>query len=223
MKVFVALFAVLGLALATPSNTRDHNLRNDLFELHVITPRDEIVAWLTDKIQNDKDMQAFIGHLMSDHFKTMDSKLLSNTENNFPLDNLSYLFENGLTKAYELANKIRVTIGLPPVEPPVVSKMRTVFLNVDTPKVEWELLHLVEELGKILEPAGPAYQGWYEEKKTDEHVIALYQFISSDKTREYAKWAAEITEVQEFAQMLREGNIPVDQIVEAIKNALGWN
>jgi len=204
----------------------DHNLGHDLHELYEITPTDEIIQWLIEKIQSDEDAKTLLRYLKSDHFKTIDAFLL---KDDWPLSHLSYLFTNGVTGIYELTNTIRQAIDLPQIEPPKVTKKMffddKLILKTNTlaPDIKWELWHLVEELYYILEPVFPQYKEWYESKKDDEHVIALFNVYKNDQTREFAEYAASGKEVQELAQLLREGNIPVDEIVQALKDALGWN
>jgi len=211
--LIVAVLGLLGLSLASPLD--DHNLADDIQEFVAILPWEAIKEWVMDKYLNDEDFKKLVEYLQGEHFQSVDAYLIKDP---WPVSYLSYLVDNGVTNAFEVANEVRNMLGLPPIEKP-----KQEVTALPPPDIEWDLLHLAEELSKIIETVGPELQEWYERKKDDVHLIALYNFFKDDKTRAFANYAMAGTEFNELLDLLRKGNIPVEEIIAVIKHILGWD
>jgi len=233
----LCLSVAYGFSVKSLKHTKDdeHTLSDDLFELANLLPKDEIVEWGVDKMYNDEDCQKFLEYLSSHHFAKVD-EWAQESEEVYEL--LNYLEDEGVD-AYQILNLVRKFVGLPEIQPrnlivhikphsekssrDNIVKMLKGLMALAPPEIEWELSHLLEELGEILKPHSNAILNKLLEKlNSDVHIQNLYDYITSEKTEAIYHHMEESKEFQELLELLRRGNLDVDRAIQLGCDFLGW-
>jgi len=207
----VALCLVL-LATLTGSKA-DKGLGDIINGLVEIMPMDDLQNWLIEKYTGDVDFQTLVKYLGSDHFRKIDDHIL---DHQWQYDFILWLESEGLT-VISTMNTVRELLGLPAYHPPTVVSIT----KFEKPDIEWELLHLIEEVGKILEPHAEEIKAYWESVKDEPKLAELLEKLKSDDCKEFAvDYVYEFQEFKEFIELLKDGNLPMDEILEGIYNSL---
>jgi len=178
-----------------------------------LLPVEDLQNWATEKYISDVDFQTLIKYLGSEHFRKIDDHVL---DHQWQYDYLMWLESEGL-EIIPTLNVIRSLLGLPEYHPPTVVSIT----SFEKPDIEWELMHLIEELNAIMEPHAEAIQEYVNSVKDEPKVKEVEARIKAEECREFAvDYVYPQTEVQELIELITEGNIPMQQILEAIANAL---
>jgi len=244
MKLAAVVLGVFCLSLAYGFSVKtlkkqkddEHTLKDDLFEIANLLPKDKIVEWGVDKMYNDPDAQKFLEYLSSEHFAQVDDCAQKSDE---VYEFLDYLEDEEL-EAYQLLNLIRRFIGLPEIQPrnrivqikhhskkslrDNIVAMIKLLTGPAPPEIEWDLLHLLEEIAQIVKPHANAILNKLLEKlNADKHIQRLYDRITSNKTEAIYHHMDKSDAFHEFLELLRQGNLDVDRAIQVTCDFCDWD
>jgi len=213
------LLVVSAFVLLAGVHAQEQTLYDVLKEGLKLVPVEELKKWGQDKVKNDKDAQKYIEYIKSDHHKAIDKWQFQDTA---IYDYFDYL-KKGSVPIYETLNKLRKRIGLPDIpkrpsadlelEEQVISPIMAILaVLVDPPNIDWELLHLYNEAGKIMEPHQEKIKEWIVEKMlNDKHIQGLYRYIASERYEDIIIHMMKSKEYRQYLDLLRKGKLPIDE------------
>jgi len=237
MKIVLAFLLCVGVATlgsAKPAAAEESDLWDAIKGLVAILPTEELKAWAKDTYANDEDAKELVKYFRGSHFANWDGY-------RWTLDSwLNFVGEldDGGVPTRDLLNAIRKFLGMTPIpenslkniqplnlkhNQAATKVIRKIIALLDKPDIEWELSHLVVEVGKILKPHQEKIEEYLIEKiQNDASVQKLIGYIASEKFEQYIKDMQAKQEVLEFVQLLKEGNIPVEKIAKTLCDIFAW-
>jgi uncharacterized protein YerC/beta-phosphoglucomutase-like phosphatase (HAD superfamily) len=204
MKLFVVLFAVLGLSFGAPSHQKyPRSLADDLQDFIDLLPLDDIKAIADEHLQTDGAFAAVVLYLQGPEWTELVDTVGAKPE---VQEFIQYLNDAGLPVDDIIAWIHNLIAGAAP--------------GTD-PDEEGSLRPLLDEIEAIL-PIADLLALLNDKLQNSPDFQALYTKVSSEEAHTLVEEVRAIDEVQRLAQRLRDMGVKVDEALAVVYEFLGW-
>jgi len=184
-------------------------------------PLKELEDWVVNAFVFDEDFGKLVKYLSGPHYATIDAHI---QKNQWQYDFLQYIEANNIPIINGL-NKLRELLGLPDITPPTGRSLLMINNkanhNKDKPEVDWELLHLAEQIAAIIKPHQDELVEYLKSVADEPKVVEFVGKLKSNEAKTFAvEYVGGLQEFRELLEILKEGNLPMDEVVDFIKQLL---